>query len=107
MSPFEVTLGDNSKLEVAQRAASVQVALDQSRAMIDRHEVAINEFDQKSSEFAGYAKDTQVLVDSVRQDIDLWDIRAYKLRRLCYWAIGIPGGLFVIEAIWVGAHLIH
>ena len=47
MSPFEVTLGDNSKMEVAQRAASVQVALDQSRAMIDRHEVAINDFDSR------------------------------------------------------------
>lgn len=107
MSPFEVTLGDNSKLEVSQRAASVQVALDQSRAMIDRHEVAINEFGSKSSEFFECARATKALVDSVKQDIDFWDIRAYRLRRLCYWAIGIPGGFLIVEAIWAGAHLIH
>jgi hypothetical protein len=39
----------------------------------------------------------------VEKDIDLWDIRAFKLRRLCYWAIGVPPAAALID---VGGHLL-
>jgi hypothetical protein len=49
------------------------------------------------------ARELRALVTRVEQDIDLWDVQAYKLRRLCYWAIGVAPAAALID---VGGHLL-
>jgi hypothetical protein len=49
------------------------------------------------------ARELRALVTRVEKDIDLWDVRAYRLRRLCYWAIGVPPAAVLID---IGGHLL-
>jgi hypothetical protein len=48
-------------------------------------------------------RELRKLAHWIENDIDLWDIRASKLRRLCYWAIGVPPVAALID---VGGHLL-
>lgn len=82
--PFQIFMGDN-----AERQA---VALEEVQSSLSSLQDVVAE-----------AKDLRALAARVEKDIDLWDIRADKLRRLCYWAIGVPPAAALID---VGGHLL-
>lgn len=82
--PFQIFMGDNAEKQA--------VALEEVQSSLSSLQDVVAE-----------AKDLRALATRVEKDIDLWDIRAHKLRRLCYWAIGVPPVAALID---VGGHLL-
>lgn len=107
MSPFEVHLGDNAELEMAQRQASLDQALAQARKVIDHHDNAVANIEAWAGGFKDEAEQVRTLIGQVERDIDLWDVRAGALNRLCRLAVGLSAIVGLTEIAWLAGHLIR
>ncbi len=100
-------LGDNAELEMAQRQASLDQALTQARQVIDHHNNAVAEIESWAGSFKEESREVRTLIGRVERDIDLWDVRAGGLNRLCRLAVGLSAIVGLTEIAWVAGHLIR
>lgn len=85
--PFQIFMGDDAEKKVAELQDMKQVAEVRAEIMLALYE----------------SRELRAQAERVTKDINLWDGRVSKLRRLCYLAIGAPGVAALID---VGGHLL-
>lgn len=92
MTPFQIFMGDDAEAQ-AETLRDVQQSMHEAR-----REVQIS---------LGEARELRTLIGRVERDIDLWDVRAGTLNRLCRLSVALSAIVGLTEIAWLAGHLIR